>query len=66
MTIPQIVVIYVGQDATGIAPISWLTWALLDIPWILYGLAHSERPIVITYTLWLVCNGLVFAGALIY
>ena len=66
MTIPQIWVIFVGRDATGVAPISWLTWALLDIPWILYGIAHRERPIVMTYTLWLICNVLVFIGAVLY
>ena len=66
MTIPQIVLIYVGRDASGIAPISWLAWALLDIPWIIYGLVHREFPIVITYTLWFVCNMLVFIGALLY
>lgn len=66
MTIPQIALIYIGQDATGVSPISWLAWALLDIPWILYGLAHKERPIVMTYSLWLVCNLLVFVGAILY
>ena len=66
MTIPQIALIYIGRDAAGVSPISWLAWMLLDIPWILYGLAHKERPIVTTYSLWLFCNGLVFIGALLY
>ena len=66
MTIPQIALIYIGQDATGVSPVSWLMWGLLDIPWIMYGVVHRERPIVLTYTLWLVCNGVVFVGAILY
>ena len=66
MTIPQIVLIYIGQDATGVSPLSWFTWGLLDIPWIIYGIAHRERPIILTYSLWLLCNGVVFVGAILY
>ena len=66
MTIPQILLIYVGRNATGVAPESWLMWALFDIPWIVYGFVHRERPIVMTYTLWFICNAVVFVGALLY
>ena len=65
-TIPQILKIYITHQATGVAALSWGTWALLDIPWILYGLAHRERPIAITYTLWFTANVLVFVGVLMY
>ena len=66
MSIPQILLIYMTRDATGVAPLTWLSWAILNIPWILYGLAHKERPIVITYCLWFLCNMLVFIGAVLY
>lgn len=66
MTIPQIALIYGGRDATGVAPESWLVWGILDIPWIVYGFVHKERPIIMTYSLWLVCNLVVFVGAVLY
>lgn len=65
-TIPQVYKIYAFEDATGISPLSWILWAVMDIPWILYGLAHREYPLVLTYTLWCVFNSLVFIGALLY
>ena len=65
-TIPQILKIYLTQNAAGVSALSWGTWALLDIPWILYGLAHRERPIAITYILWCTANTLVFVGVLLY
>ena len=66
ITIPQILKIYVAQDASGISLVSWGMWALLDIPWILYGIAHREPPIIITYCLYCVLNTVVVVEALIY
>jgi uncharacterized protein with PQ loop repeat len=66
MSIPQIVLIYSTKNATGLAPESWLVWCVLNIPWILYGIVHKETPIVMTYTLWFFCNGLIFVGAVLY
>ncbi|MBI5457412.1 hypothetical protein HY971_01675 [Candidatus Kaiserbacteria bacterium] len=65
-SIPQVLKIYLTQDATGLSGISWGIWALLDIPWIAYGLVHRERPIIVAYSLWLTVNSLVFIGALMY
>src|SRR3989344_1719814 len=66
MSIPQVLLIYVGREAAGVSPISFLAWALMDIPWMIYGLVHREVPIVVTYILWFFCNMLIFVGALLY
>ena len=66
MTVPQILKIYLLQDGSGVSVISWLAYTFLDFPWILYGVAHHSRPIVVTYVLWLVMNSLVVIGALQY
>ena len=66
MTFPQILKIYVGQNAAGISIWTWSFYALIDIPWIIYGFVHKEKPIVIAYFLWLVTNLIVLVGALIY
>lgn len=65
-TIPQLVVIYTTHNATGVSALSWGLPALLDIPWILYGVIHRERPIIITYLLWFVANSAIFVGAIAY
>lgn len=66
MSIPQILKIYLLQDATGVSVIFWGACAILDIPWILYGFVHRERPIIVTYSMWLVMNIAVFTGAIHY
>ena len=65
-TLPQVYQIYSTQSAGDIAPLSWIGWALFDVPWIIYGVVHKEPPIVVTYTLWCFFNILVFVGTLLY
>jgi len=66
MSLPQVILVYVGQDVAGISVISWLGWAILDIPFIIYGFAHKERPIIVTYTLWMMINLSVAIGVIIF
>lgn len=65
-TIPQVLKIYLLQNATGVSAFSWGVWAILDLPWVLYGIVHKERPITITYIMWFLANTAVFIGAIIY
>lgn len=66
MTLPQILLIYTTHNATGVSPISWGAWAMLDLPWVIYGLAHRDIAIMLTYTLWCVMNITVCVGAVLY
>lgn len=66
MTIPQIVLIFSARQAAGVSAVAWFAWALMDIPWIIYGLVHREPPIAFTYTLWFLGNFIVAMGAVIY
>jgi uncharacterized protein with PQ loop repeat len=65
-TIPQVLKIYVAHDAAGVSLFSWAIYALFDIPWIMYAIAHKERPLIICYTLWFFFNSLVLVGVLLY
>ena len=65
-TLPQVLQIYSTHQADGVSALSFFMWALLDVPWIVYGLAHRERPIVYTYALWFLANATVAVGAVIY
>ncbi len=65
-TIPQIINIYGSQAAGNVSPFTFGTYALFNIIWILYGVAHREPPIVVTYCLWFVVNAIVCIGAIVY
>lgn len=66
MTIPQIFKIFYYQNAEGVSLISWTLWAIQDIPWIIYGVVHKEKPIIIAYCLWLITNICVITGVILY
>ena len=66
MTLPQIYTVFVLGQTSGVAVATWATYAILDIPWIVYGLVHREQVIVFTYTLWGIANSLVVVGVLLH
>jgi uncharacterized protein with PQ loop repeat len=66
MTLPQILQIYSSADASGVSAITWTAYALLDIPFIVYGFVHKSTLIRITYVLWCAANLTVAIGAILY
>lgn len=66
MTLPQIILIYSTHSAANVSAVTWFGYAVLDMPWILYGIVHKEWPIVSTYWLWLAMNLIVGIGAILY
>src|SRR4051794_12037344 len=66
MTMPQLLKIYVDHNASGISVISWFAWMVLDIPFVIYGIVHKDKVIIMTYTAWFFLNLLVAVGALMY
>lgn len=66
MALPQIAKIYAERNAAGVSLVSWTLFALLNIPWIVYGTVHREKPIIISYCLWLLVNAAVVVGIVMY
>jgi hypothetical protein len=66
MTIPQIWKIFFYQNATGVSALTWGSYVLLNVPWIIYGFVHKERIILINTILWFFINGVVTIGAILY
>jgi uncharacterized protein with PQ loop repeat len=65
-TIPQITKIIESRHAIGVSELSWGGAAFFDIPFLLYGIAHKDRAITTTYSLWLIGNSLIVALAIFY
>jgi uncharacterized protein with PQ loop repeat len=66
LTIPQIFRIFYYQNATGVSIITWSLYVLFDIPWIVYGVIHKEKPIIIAYAFWVLTGLIVVLGILMY
>jgi uncharacterized protein with PQ loop repeat len=65
-TLPQVLQIWIGQDASGVSVISWSYYTFFSFMLFLYGLVHREKPIIITYSFSFILYGLIAFGALTY
>lgn len=66
MAVPQAWQIFTQQEAAGVSVLSWTLFALLDIPLFIYGYAHRDFIIMVSYSMWFVINTIVVSGALFY
>lgn len=65
-TIPQIYKIYSSQDVTGVSLSMWVLYSIGVIPFLLYGIVHKEKPLVILNILWLIAQVVIITGIVIY
>ncbi|MFH1387690.1 MAG: SemiSWEET family transporter [Patescibacteria group bacterium] len=66
MTLPQIFKIWVEKQASGISIVSFTAYLFVAAFWILYGLLHKEKPIVVTQSIWFIMHVFIVIGAIIY
>jgi uncharacterized protein with PQ loop repeat len=62
MTLPQIYDLWVRR-ISGVSVITWVAYLLIEFLWIVYGLKHHDRPIILVGILWVVMDIAVIAGA---
>lgn len=65
-TIPQIWKTYYYQDATGLSLLMWVLYCVAVIPWLIYGIVHKSKPIIVLNVLWIIVQLIMVAGIMIY
>lgn len=66
LTIPQLLEIWVEKNASGVSLFTWSSWVFIASFWLIYGIAHKETPIIISYIGWLTIEIGVVVGVIIY
>jgi uncharacterized protein with PQ loop repeat len=66
MTVPQVLTIWVGQQAAGVSALSWSAYLLSALLWFCFGLMKRDKNIYLPCVGWIALNGAVVAGALVY
>lgn len=64
--LPQIYSIFSSHSAAGVSMATWLLIFIVTLPWVFYGIAHKEKSIIVSFTLWEIVNLMVVVGVLIY
>ena len=66
MTIPQLMDIWIGKKVAGVSLVTWETYTVVGFFWLLYGIYHKEKPIIITNVIFIVLDACIVLGVLLY
>jgi uncharacterized protein with PQ loop repeat len=66
MTVPQVLTIWVGRQAAGVSAWSWGAYLLSAVLWFWFGIRKRDKNIWLPCIGWIVLNGAVVVGALVY
>jgi len=66
MTIPQVLTIWVSHRAAGISMVSWGAYLVSAAVWLWYGLQKRDKNIYLPCLGWIILDGAVIVGALVY
>jgi uncharacterized protein with PQ loop repeat len=64
-TLPQAHNIWVKHEVAGVSLVTWIFFTLAAIVWCFYGITINSRPLIISYSLCAVFNGIVVIGLLV-
>lgn len=63
--LPQLIEALNG-NVEGISLMTWIGFTAFTAFFLLYGIVHRVRPMIITYALWLIVDGLVVGAVLMH
>jgi len=66
MTVPQVLTIWVNQQAAGVSLWSWSAYLLSAFLWFWFGIKKRDKNIYLPCVGWIALDGAVIAGTLIY
>ena len=66
MTIPQVLTIWVGQQAAGVSLLSWSAYLASAILWFWFGIQKRDKNIYLPCVGWIVLDIAVIVGVFVY
>ncbi|MBP9719415.1 MAG: hypothetical protein KBD46_03015 [Candidatus Levybacteria bacterium] len=65
-TLPQVIDIWVLQKIEGVSLTTWAAYTTFSFFWLLYGLYHREKPIIISNSIFVLLDAFIVIGILVY
>ncbi len=66
MTVPQVLAIWVGQQAAGVSILSWSAYLASAVLWLWFGMRQHDRNIYLPCVGWIALDAAVIVGAIVY
>jgi uncharacterized protein with PQ loop repeat len=64
--VPQLFKIWLSKDASGISLISWTSFTIFSLFWLVYGIVHKEKPLIIMYVFLIIMQTIIVIGGFLY
>lgn len=64
--IPQLLRVWVGKDAGGVSSLSWFLFSGISITWLIYGILHKDKHILLMNAALMIIQALIAIGAIVY
>jgi len=65
-SVPQMWEIWADRNAAGVSLVTWTLFLLTSVVWLLYGIVRRDRPLIISNSIWIVCEAIIMLGAFLY
>ena len=66
MTIPQVIAVWTQPTTSGYALVSWLTYLVSSIAWLVYGIRQRDRLLCVTNAGWIGLDVAIVAGLILH
>ena len=64
--LPQLYSIFAYESVQGVSLLTWFFSTIFPIPWLIYGIVHKEKPLIISSVLWIVVSFLIVIGVMMF
>lgn len=64
--LPQLWTIFVNRNVAGLSLFTWASFAALSAVWLVYGILHDEKPIILAQAIWIAIHLSVVASIILY
>jgi uncharacterized protein with PQ loop repeat len=64
--LPQAYLIYSRQDAENVSLITWTYFMVSSLVWLVYGLRQKIKPVIFSYSLYLLMETTIVIGIILY
>ena len=65
MTVPQVVVVWIGQDAAGVSLLSWTAYLFSACLWFVYGIQKRDKTIYLACIGWIALDAAIIIGVMV-
>ena len=66
VTLDQVRLIWIDHNAAGVSLLTWGFYTVSSCVWCGYGRIHKDNVLFLTSALWIIINGTVALGVMIY